>query len=108
MSLAEEISRSPGMFHSRAGVHGVQRRFPKSGKTLRSAETCQEPGACMGHADEDVCRARKNNDHRHSQKKKHQSQECHDKNRQISCGFSHLSWQFLWEGTALRFGHLTI
>lgn len=68
MSLAEEISSSPGMFHSGAGDHGVQRRFPESGKTQRSAETCQEPEACVGQADKDMCRARNNSDHPHSHK----------------------------------------
>lgn len=63
MSLAEAISPSPVMFQSTAEVHGLQRGFPKSGKAQSSAETCQEPGACMGQADEDRCRARKNNDH---------------------------------------------
>lgn len=35
-------------------------------------------------------------------------QECHDKNRQTGCGLSRLAWQFLWEGTALKFGHFTV
>lgn len=35
-------------------------------------------------------------------------QKCHEKNRQIGCGLRHVARQFLWEGTALKFGHFSL